>query len=539
MKKAIRYALIALGILIVIVLVLPFFVSVNSFRPTIEQKLSAALGRQVQVGNLGLSILSGSVSASDLSISDDPSFSNSSFLTAKSLKIGVELMPLIFSRTLHVTSLTIESPQVTLLHDPAGRWNFSSLGGASTSAPAPASSSSSAASSLVVEKLELKDGQLTVGSTKSSKRSVYSAVDLEIDNLSPASQFPITLKATLPGGGSLSVTGTAGPLDPTDAALTPLNAKLDIESLNLTSTGFVDPSSGLGGIVNMNCTVQSTSGTAEVNGSVNLSKLQVVKGGAPAGTPVAVSFDSTFDLQKSTGVIKQGSVTIGKAVAHLGGTYDLSGDTPAINVKISGQDMPVPDLESVLPAVGVILPKGASLQSGTLTTNLSSSGPTSALVTTGNIALANATLGGFSLGSQLSSISALSGISKATSTTISKLTSNVRNSPDGTALNQLDMVVNGIGEITGDGTIAANTDLDFKMKVSLAVAGAVGQAIGGLTGNKNMKLGIPIKIGGTTSSPTFGPDLSGATSATKGLTTPASGAASAIGGLFGKKKKSN
>jgi AsmA protein len=538
MKKGIRYGLIALGILIVLVLLLPLFVSVNSFRPTIEQKLSAALGRQVQVGNLGLSVLSGSVSADNLAIADDPAFSSSSFLTAKSLKIGVELMPLIFSRTLHVTSLTIESPQVTLLHNPAGRWNFSSLGG-SSSAPASTSSSSSAASSLVVEKLDLNSGQITVGSTTSSKRSVYSGVDLEITNLSASSQFPITLKAGLPGGGSFTVTGQAGPLDPSDAALTPVNAKLEIDNLNLTSTGFLDPNAGLGGIVNMNCTIQSTAGSAEAQGSIDLSKLQVVKGGAPAGTSIAVGFDSTFDMQHSNGVIKQGSVTIGKAVAHLSGTYDLSGDTPKIAVKISGQNMPVPDLESVLPAVGVILPKGASLQSGTLTTNLSASGPTSALVTTGNIALANATLAGFSLGSQLSSISALSGISKATDTTISKLTSNVRNSVDGTTLSQLDMVVNGIGEITGDGTIAANTDLDFKLKASLAVAGAVGQALGGLTGNKNMKLGIPLKIGGTTSSPTFAPDLSGASSATKGITSPASGAASAVGGLFGKKKKGN
>jgi AsmA protein len=537
MKKAIRYGLIALGILIVLVLLLPLFVSVNSFRPTIEQKLSAALGRQVQVGNLGLSVISGSVSADDLAIADDPTFGPSSFLTAKSLKIGVQLMPLIFSRTLHITSLTIESPQVTLLHNPAGRWNFSSLGGPSSAAST--SSSSSAASSLVVEKLELKDGQLTVGSTTSSKRSIYSGVDLEISNLSASSQFPITLKASLPGGGSFTVTGQAGPLDSADAALTPVNAKLEIDSLNLVSTGFLDPNAGVSGIANMNCTIQSAAGSAEAQGSIDLSKLQVVKGGAPASAPVGISFDSTYDVQHNTGVIKQGSVTIGKAVAHLSGAYDFSGDTPKIDVKISGQDMPVQNLESALPAVGVILPKGATLESGTLTANLSTSGLTSALITTGNIALANATLGGFSLGSQLSSISALSGISKATDTTISKLTTGVRVTVDGTTLSQLDMVVNGIGELTGNGTIAANNDLDFKMKASLSVGGSIGQALGGLTGNKNMKLGIPFKIGGTTSSPTFAPDLSGAPSASKTGSSAATGAASAIGGLFGKNKKGN
>jgi hypothetical protein len=115
----------------------------------------------------------------------------------------------------------------------------------------------------------------------------------------------------------------------------------------------------------------------------------------------------------------------------------------------------------------------------------------------------------------------------------------VRVTVDGTTLSQLDMVVNGIGELTGNGTIAANNDLDFKMKASLSVGGSIGQALGGLTGNKNMKLGIPFKIGGTTSSPTFAPDLSGAPSASKTGSSAATGAASAIGGLFGKNKKGN
>ena len=67
-KKVVRYVLIAVGVLIVILLALPLFINANSFRPTIEEKLSAALGRKVQVGDLSLSIFSGSLTASNLSI---------------------------------------------------------------------------------------------------------------------------------------------------------------------------------------------------------------------------------------------------------------------------------------------------------------------------------------------------------------------------------------------------------------------------------------------------------------------------------------
>jgi AsmA protein len=69
---------------------------VNSFRPKIESEASTALGRQVTVGNLSLSILSDRLAAEKIAIADDPAFGKKPFVTAKSLKVGVELMPLIF-----------------------------------------------------------------------------------------------------------------------------------------------------------------------------------------------------------------------------------------------------------------------------------------------------------------------------------------------------------------------------------------------------------------------------------------------------------
>src|SRR6195256_2385610 len=153
MKGKLRIVLIIVGVLIVLVLVVPFLIPVNQFRPTIEEKASAALGRKVQLGNMSLSLISGSLSAENLSIGDDPKFSQSPFLTAKSLKVGVEMIPLIFSKTLNVTGVTIDSPQVTLLHN-AGLWNYSSLGGAA----AKSKSSSNASADLSIKKFELKNG---------------------------------------------------------------------------------------------------------------------------------------------------------------------------------------------------------------------------------------------------------------------------------------------------------------------------------------------------------------------------------------------
>src|SRR5208337_5356994 len=134
-NRWLRIVLIVVAVFVLILIALPFLINVNSFRPKIEAEASAALGRQVTIGNLSLSIFSGAVEADNVAIADDPAFSKSPFVTAKSLKIGVELMPLIFSKQLKVTDIVLEEPQITLLSGTHGTWNYSSMGGASEKRP--------------------------------------------------------------------------------------------------------------------------------------------------------------------------------------------------------------------------------------------------------------------------------------------------------------------------------------------------------------------------------------------------------------------
>src|SRR5260370_29034141 len=146
-----RIALIGGGLvalLLLSVLALPFLIAPNSFRPMLESRLTQALGREVKLGQLKLSILSGSVTANDLSIADDPAYSRTRFVQAKSIAIGVDLWPLIASRQLHVTGLSIDQPAIVLIQSSNGDWNFSKLGGARAAAtpivPAPEAASKTA-----------------------------------------------------------------------------------------------------------------------------------------------------------------------------------------------------------------------------------------------------------------------------------------------------------------------------------------------------------------------------------------------------------
>src|SRR5215467_9583317 len=146
MKKVIKWIAIIIAIIIVIIVVLPFVINVNDFRPRIESELTNALGRKVTVGNLSLSLWSGSLAADNIAIADDPAFGNAPFVKAESLNVGVNLVPLIFSKTLEVRDITLTRPQVSLRRTPGGKWNFSTLGsspsenaGQSGAAPQPPS----------------------------------------------------------------------------------------------------------------------------------------------------------------------------------------------------------------------------------------------------------------------------------------------------------------------------------------------------------------------------------------------------------------
>ena len=572
MKKALRTLLIVVGVLVVLLLVAPFLIPVNSFRPTIEEKASEALGRKVQLGDLSLSLLSGSLSAKDLSIGDDPKFSSSPFLTAKSLNVGVEIMPLIFSKTLNVIGVTIDSPQVTLLRNAAGQWNYSSLGGPAakseakqTSAAKPSGSSSSPAE-FSVKKLELKDGSIIVGATNSQKRNTYDHVTVTASDVSMTSKFPVTVTADLPGGGKFKLDGNAGPVDQADTSLTPLDAKLNITALNLASTGFLDPSAGLGGIVDLDSTLASRGGEAETKGTAKLSKALLIAGGSPAGVPVTVDFSTKYNLRKNAGVLNPSTLKIGSAAARLNGTYDTAGEATVINIKLDAKDMPAKDLEAFLPALGIHLPKGASLAAGTLNTDLNLVGPTNKVVTNGTVGLFNAKLAGFDLGSKMSTISMLTGLKTGQDLGIEKLTTNLRMAPDGLQAENFLAVIPALGNLAGAGTLDSKNDLDFKMAATLAnsatsssTGGApvtgIGGVLGAIGGGKGNCKGttIPFLIRGTTADPKFVPDIEGTAASllksqlgcvggttaagAKGAAQTPADALSTLSGLLGKKKK--
>jgi len=548
--KALKIVGIVVVVLLLIAIALPFLINVNSFRPKLESELTEALGREVKVGNLSLSILSGSVSAEDLSIADDPAFSKDPFVRAKSLKVGVEVMPLIFSKKLHVTDITLDKPEIALLRDAAGKWNFSSLGNKSAATPKPASAPSSTPD-LSVSKLDVKDGRLSVNRANSSiKPHVYDNVDISVRDFSPTSQFPFTITADLPAGGTAKLDGKAGPINSSDVAASPIEAQMNVKGLDLTASGFVDPSTGIAGIADFDGTLKSDGHVLRTSGTLKADKLKLAVKGTPATQAVTVKYATDYDLQKQGGTLTQGDVSLGKALAKLTGTYQSQGESTILNMKLNADGMPVDDLQAMLPALGIVLPSGSRLQGGTLSVNVGITGPVDKLVIAGPIRLSQTKLQGFNLASKMSAISALSGAQTGSDTSIQNLSTDARVAPEGVRTQNINLTIPALGTVTGNGNISPGGALDYKMNASLS--GGVVTGLTQMAGLGDKGGSIPFFIQGTTSDPKFVPDVKGMVGSQlkgglggalggltggKNSTGDSASPMDALGGLFGKKKK--
>lgn len=533
-----RKAFIIAGALVLLIVVLavalPWLINVNRFRPVLEREMTAALGREVSIGNLELSLFAGGIAVEEISIADDPRYSREPFLKAGSLTVGVRLWPLLLSRSLHVDSLTIGEPQVLLLRSPSGKWNFSTLGGQDKKDAAKNDSGQTAFS---VSRLRIVDGRVTVGDAGSKQRYTYEKVNVTARDIAFDSETSFTAEAVPPGGGSIQVEGEAGPLNRADAARSPLKATVKVEGLNLTSTGFLDPKSGLAGVLDYEGKLESDGKTAQAEGRATANQLRVVRGGTPAPKPVVVDYATEYDLERKRGTLNKGNIIAGKTAAVLSGNYQGQRDTTVLHLKLRGDDLPVDEVQGLLPAFGVVLPPGASLRGGVVDADLAIDGPLERLVTSGTVSVSNTALANFDLGAKMAAISALSGVRPGKTTDIELMTSQLRVSPEGVQAQTLKLVMPAIGTLTGQGTISGDNALDFKMRAQLAQGMNVATGLSSLTSLGQSKGAIPFLIKGTTSNPVFIPDVRGALGDT--VAAPQQGAEGVGGllkGLFGKKK---
>ena len=504
-------------LLLLVVLLVPLFINANTFRPRLESELSDALGRKVTLGNLSFSVFSGSLVADNVSIADDPAFSSKPFLQAQSLHIGVEVGPLLFHRQLLVTSFVADSPSINLVHNAQGIWNFSNIGSNAASRTG-STQKETTLPNLTVGEMRIVNGTAVVSDLPSTGPPfTYSKLNLTVQQFSFAKSFPFSLTASLPGGGLLDVGGNAGPVNEKDASATPLGANISLKHFDPVAAGVLQKSQGLSMLADITAKVTSNGQTLNSDGTVHAANLQLVADGSPTPSPVDINYTVNHNLQTRSGQLTDLSINTGGVAVHVTGTYASQGTQTTLALRVAAPNLPINQVEALLPAAGVRLPSGSRLQGGTLTANLAINGPATAPVISGPVQVDNTRLTGFDLSSKIGGLKPVSGSQGGTQ--IQTLRANVNSSSQGTRIENLYISVPSLGTATGEGTVAPGGGLNFQVVAKLDTTSGVGsQALAGLNGvgggafgqavSTAAANGIPVHISGTTSNPVIQADLS-------------------------------
>jgi AsmA protein len=510
------FAAVIVAVFLLVILVVPFFVNADTFRPTVESQLSTAVGRNVTLGRLSFSLLAGSLVAEDIAIADDPAFSSVPFIQAKKLDVGIQVLPFLFHRDVRITKLNIDTPSIQLIQHANGKWNFSSIGGSSP--PSAGAQQPGAPPNLTVAELKITHGSANVSSIPATAKPFeYSDVNLTVKQFSFAQSFPFDLSAKLPADGTLKLTGGAGPISQKDASQTPFKATLTLREFNPVAAGVIDQSKGISMVNDVDAQLTSDGTSVSSTGKIKASRLQLVPKGSPAQTPVNIDYAVSDNLNTRQGTVSDLTVHTGSVAVHLNGSFQFTPQALDLNLHLSAPGLPIEQLEQLLPVVGVRLPSGSSLQGGSLTANIAITGPATTATMTGPVEIDNTKLAGFDLGSKIQGLNPFGGTSSGTE--IQVLKANLNSSPQGTHITDIYGNLPQIGSATGEGTVAPSGAIDFNLNAKLnssnavgAVANTAANAIGGLVGGflhpktkptSDSNRGIPLTITGTATNPSI------------------------------------
>lgn len=410
-KLAIAVAVIVV-LIVVVLLVVPLFIDVNQYRGEIQSQLQQQLNRPVQLGQLSLHLIPVRITADNVVIGDDPNFhSNVAFAQVAQLDVSVKLFPLLH-KDVEIESLELKRPQIELIHNQQGVWNFSTIAESPSNAPAnapakqpppqsPKSSqpSGGGAPQISLGELKITDGQIAVtDQQKRQARALYDHIDITLKNFAPGEPFSLALAAHLPGSGSqqLTLTGDGGPINNADAAATPFKGTLKLDGVSLAQVQkFLNSSSleGTDATITGSIDLNSSKSVMATNGSLKMT--DVVVHGSKVGYPITTDFNAENNLAGDVLDVKKFDAKVGST--SLGAQMKMTQtNTPSPNVDANVQcnNGKVDELLSIAQVLGVSAIAGMT-GSGNISLNVHAVGPvnnTGAMKLSGSGALQNVAL---------------------------------------------------------------------------------------------------------------------------------------------------
>jgi len=382
-----RKIAITLGIVVVVVIlaiggfVLSF--NPNDYHATIQTKLEQALERKVTLGNMSLGLLPLRFRVANLAIAEDPKFgANRTFVQTQELAVSVKLLPLL-SKSVEVDSITLARPNVELIQNAQGVWNFSSLGQKTPSSP------SSSQQQFSLGELAITDGQVAITDLANHKpRTVYDHINLTLTDFAPDSPFNVEVSVHLPGGGSqeVSLKGKGGPLSHASPADTPFRGSLELKDVQIAGLQKFLQSPALvntDGVLSGHTDIASEKGKMSAKGQMNVEKPKLH--GIEVGYPITMDYEVADDLVSDVLKIDKGAIKLGPTPVFVTGTVNTK-PTPAeldLNVKVG--DVSISEIANLAAAAGMAFAPGTTVN-GRINADIQARGPADKPVLNGTIA---------------------------------------------------------------------------------------------------------------------------------------------------------
>lgn len=241
MKKIFKWTGITIGTLVILIImtliIVPFFFDIQKFKPTIEQQVKKATGRPFTIGgDLKLSLFPwAGLSFSDVHMGNPEGFEEKDFVSIKSFDVKVKFLPLL-SKDIQVKRFVIVGPRIVLEKTKDARGNWQGLGSGVSPAEEekePQEESGLPIKSVTVSEFTVSEGELLYIDHASETRKVIKELNIELKDISLEEPLKLAISANVDGK-PVSIEGEAGPIG-MEPGKGPMMVNLAIKAMNIIS----------------------------------------------------------------------------------------------------------------------------------------------------------------------------------------------------------------------------------------------------------------------------------------------------------------
>ena len=503
---------IAMGLLVLVVLLiglvfaLPFLIDLNKYQDQYKPLIEEALNRKVQLQDVRLTVWPRiGARVAGFSVMDDPAFGSGPFASLSSLDVGVKLGPLL-SGMVEVEEVTLREPLITVIKNTHGVLNASTIGRKGVAIPetpsrAPIPSTEGPLkilALLAVDRVSIAGGKLTYQDLSAPKPTEYVLQDLNL----------LLTSVRLDQTPSLHLDTVVQPLNlpvKLDGTFGPLKDTMDIEAINFQlGVGKTD--------------VTITGKTAGHDATLNISSPIINTANLPVSLPLKEPIDITnlkisADVKGQEARLNALSLQLFDGQVKGQGKLIAGSDAPPFNGTLGVQGV---QLGSALKAVAetpLSISGTAGADFAVKGRGLSMPDLTKALEGTGHVEVKDGKIEGVNLLQEAVAILKIAGIAidDPNATVFSTIETDLAVDEGVIHVQRLLMDSHDF-QATGGGTIGFDQKLNLTIKLNLSQE--LSQKISGLSpvaklAVKEGRMVLPLTIGGTMQTPSYGLDMKG------------------------------